>query len=416
MIKAAFFDVDGTLMSHKTHSVPQSAKNAVAELQKKTPVTILEKLEDWAKVSTADGMIGYLKIKTLGKEQVQTIARDFQEEEVTHLLKEEKINMAWHQITHMDTNEQIHEYLEGTKGINVISPTWFYLDDNQGNIKSRASSDYVTYCHKNDIEVWGLFSNLENTDVDANYVLTHTSTRDHLVNQIISAAIEYNLDGINMDFEMLSGDIGDAYVQLIRELSVKCRQNHLVLSVDNYVPMPHTAFYNRKQQAIFADYIIIMGYDEHYAGSSEGSVASIGFVTNGVNDTLKEVPPEQTILGMPFYTRVWECIPKGDDVSEVERASEDYVPYTVKSSAVGMREAEKRAEVNGVEKVWSKEDGQHYVEYISEGNTYKIWMEDEASMELRLQLMKEKNLAGAAYWKLGLEKDEIWDLIIKYIN
>ena len=119
---------------------------------------------------------------------------------------------------------------------------------------------------------------------------------------------------------------------------------------------------------------------------------------------------------MPFYTRVWECVPKGDDVSEAEKASEGYVPYTISSVAVGMREAENRVSVNGAEKVWSEEDGQYYAEYINGGNTYKIWMEDEASMELRLQLMREKELAGASFWKLGLEKSSIWDTIIKYIN
>ena len=388
----------------------------VKDLAKGEKVTVVEAMDEWSQVCTQDGMIGYLKNKTLGKSQTETISREFEEPVFTHLLRDKKINMGWHQVTNQNANDEIASVLASTKGMNVISPTWFYLNDNEGNIKSLASSSYVSYCHQNGVEVWALVSNLENPEVDTTAVLTHTSTRDYLTNQIIAAAIEYDLDGINLDFESLEGEVGDAYIQFVRELSIKCENNGIVLSVDNYVPSEYTRFYNRAEQAVFADYVVVMAYDEHYSGSQEGSVASIGFVTEGVENTLKEVPAEQIILGMPFFTRVWELVPKGDDVPEVEAASEDYVPYTVNSSAVGMEEAENRAAVNGVTPVWSEEDGQNYVEYENGGNTYKIWMEDEDSMELRLQLMKEKNLAGASFWKLGLEKSSIWDLIIKYMN
>ena len=219
--------------------------------------------------------------------------------------------MGWHQVTVPEANSSIASVLQNSKGLNVISPTWFYLNDNDGNIANLASADYVKYCHDQDVEVWGLVSNLENSQVSTTEVLTHTSKRENLENQIIAAAIEYDLDGINLDFEALSNEAGDAYVQFIRELSIKCENNDLVLSVDNYVPSSYTEFYNRAEQAVFADYVIIMAYDEHYSGSEDiGSVSSIGFVQNGVKDTLKEVPPEQTILAVPFYSRIWELTPK----------------------------------------------------------------------------------------------------------
>ena len=389
----------------------------VSEIEKGAVVTILETLDDWSKVCTEDGMVGYVRNRYLGEVQTQTVSRAFEEPRFTHLLKDGTINMAWHQVTDPNANSKVANVLQETKGVNVISPTWYYLNDNQGNLHSLASASYVSYCHQNGVEVWALFSNLENPDVDTTEVLTHTSTRDYLVNQMIAAAIEYDLDGINLDFEELSGKVGDAYIQLIRELSIKCKNNGIVLSVDNYVPSDYTAFYNRSEQALFADYVVIMGYDEHYAGSEEeGSVASIGFVTEGVENTLLEVPANQVILGMPFYTRIWALTPKDDDIPEVELASEDYIPYTVSSTAVSMSEAESRASANGAEKTWSDADGQNYVEYVNDGITYKIWMEDEASMELRLRLMKEHGLAGASFWKLGLEKSSIWDTIIKYIN
>lgn len=389
----------------------------VADVAKGSRVTVIDSGDNWSRVCTEDGMIGYLKNNKLGEVQSETISRPFEEPQFTHFLKEGPVSLGWHQVTSPEANDRVADVLQATKGINVISPTWFYLNDNDGNIYSLASRDYVTYCHEQGVEVWGLISNLENPEADTTYVMTHTSTRDYLTNQIIAAAIEYDLDGINLDFEALSSEAGDAYVQFIRELSIKCENNDLVLSVDNYVPTSYTAFYNRAEQAVFADYIIIMAYDEHYSGSEDiGSVSSIGFVQNGVKDTLKEVPAEQTILGLPFYSRIWELTPKEGSGEDVESASEDYVPYTFTCTEEGMQTTEDICTANGAKMVWSEEDGQYVAEYESEGKRHKVWMENEESLEQKLKVMKDNNLAGAAYWKLGLERPTAWDTIIKYVN
>ncbi len=389
----------------------------VADVPKGSRVTMIDQGDDWSRVCTEDGMIGYLKNSKLGEVTSETISRAFEEPEFAHLLKEETVSLGWHQVTSPEANDRVADVLQATKGINVISPTWFYLNDNEGNIYSLASRDYVTYCHGQGVDVWGLISNLENPDVDTTYVMTHTSTRDYLTNQIIAAAIEYDLDGINLDFEALSQEAGDSYVQFIRELSIKCENNDLVLSVDNYVPTSYTEFYNRAEQAVFADYIIIMAYDEHYSGSEDiGSVSSIGFVENGVKDTLKEVPAEQTILGVPFYSRVWELTPKEGSGEDVESASEDYVPYTFTCTEEGMQTTEDICTANGAKMVWSEEDGQYVAEYASEDKKHKVWIENEESIEMKLKVMKDSQLAGAAYWKLGLERPSVWDTIIKYVN
>lgn len=389
----------------------------VVDVEKGATVTILESGNDWDKVCTQDGMIGYIRNNKLGSEQKTTVKAKGEQPVFNHLLKDKTISMGWHQVTNQDGNKKVANVLQSTKGINVLSPTWFYLNDNDGNIYSLANHDYVNYCHQQGVEVWALISNLENSEVDTTYVLTHTSVRDKLVNQIIASAIEYNLDGINLDFEALAGEVGDAYIQFIRELSIKCENNNIVLSVDNYVPSSYTAFYNRSEQALFADYIVIMAYDEHTRASEDvGSVASIGFVKKGVEDTLAEVPANQTILGMPFYTRVWELTPKDGAGEDVESASEDYLPYTFTCSEEGMQTVENRYTVNGAQPTWDDTTGQYYVEYENSGKTYKIWIENEASLEEKLKVMKDNSLAGAAYWKLGFERATAWDTIIKYVN
>ena len=389
------------------------------QVAKGDSLAVLEKGDNWSKVASEDGIVGYVKTKFIGDTETVSAASvtNGYTEEFTHIKKDTAVNLGWHQVTNMDANGKIAGVLSGTKGMNVVSPTWFYLNDSDGDVASLASLDYVNYCHQNGVEVWGLVSNLENPDASSTKVLTHTSKRQNLVNQIIALAIQYDLDGVNVDFEALEGAVGDGFIQFIRELSLKCANNGLVLSVDNYVPTESSSFYNRAEQAKFADYVVIMGYDEHYAGSDAGSVASIGFVKNGVSDTIAEgVPADQIVLGMPFYTRVWALTPKETAGDSVEAASDDYVSYDTTSQALGMDDVQKLLAANGAVASWSDTDGQNYAEYVNGGVTYKVWIEDASSLELKLQVMKENGLAGAAFWKLGLENAGVWDTIIKYVN
>jgi len=392
------------------------------DIVKGESLTILEELENWTKVITDDGIIGYVKSKNLGSKSTKTLTSDFIEEAFTHIKKDFEINMAWHQVFNRNANSNISSVLSSTKGLNVISPSWFYLKDENGGIGSLASSDYVSYCHQHNVEVWALVSNFGATDQglenpDLTTILTHTSSRDNLVNNLISAAIQYNLDGINVDFESVDPAVGDSYIQFIRELSLKCANNEIVLSVDNYVPTAYTAFYDRAEQALFADYVVIMAYDEHYSGSEPGSVASIGWVTEGIENTMKEVPADQIILGMPFYARVWKLTPAdGIELPETGSMISNYADYNISCYSASMGEQKNLANVNGITPIWSDEIAQHYVEYKNGGAIYQIWMEDAASIEAKLRVMDSFGLAGGSFWKLGLEQSSVWDTIIKYIN
>lgn len=320
----------------------------LADIEKGTELSVLETGDNWTKVSTADGIIGYIRTKALGTTSTATRTSDYVEEEFTHITKDYAINLGWHQVTNPSANSAISNILSNSKGVNVISPTWFYLTDTSGNIGSLASSDYVTYCHQNGVEVWALVSNFGAKDQglespDLTEILTYSSRRENLINNLISAAIQYNLDGINVDFESVDPSVGDAYIEFIRELSLKCANNGVVLSVDNYAPTSYTAFYNRAEQALFADYVIVMAYDEHYAGSEEaGSVSSIGFVKDAVTNTLAEVPASQLILGMPFYTRVWSETPdtsEGTDSTETgDDSADSYQLYTLSATPASMQE------------------------------------------------------------------------------
>lgn len=390
----------------------------LTDISKGDTVRVIETASEWKKVCTSDGVIGYVKASRLKKETHIVIDRDFQEQTFSNISVGKTINLAWHQVTSQVANNSVLEVIANTKGLTTISPTWFSVTDNSGNISSIASSTYVNYAHQSGIDVWALVDNFSD-NVDQMELLSHTSARENLVNQLISEALKSGIDGINVDFEQIPVEAGEHYIQFIRELSVKCRLNNLVLSVDNYVPMGYNEHYHRKEQGIVADYVIIMGYDEHYSGSYEaGSVASYNYVKSGIEETLKDVPAEKVVNGMPFYTRLWKEVPKTEEELAAQQGSEAGIyEMKVTSEALGMEAAMKRVNAVGAEIVWDDVVKQNYAQWEgADGATYKIWLEDAQSLEAKLQLMKEYNLAGTAAWKLGFETSDIWDLILKYVN
>ncbi|MBQ9862502.1 MAG: chitinase, partial [Lachnospiraceae bacterium] len=365
-------------------------------------VEILEPMDDWTKVKTDNCFIGYVPNSKLGSDEVGISQKPLdlaKEEEFSSLNRGKKINLTWHNIEYPQDGNGLIEACANVKSVNVISPTWFWVNDNAGNLSSVANADYVNAAHKMGMEVWALVSNFHSgTDVDTYELLSYTSKRTYLINSLVEQTLFYGADGINVDFEQVPSKAGESYIQFIRELALKCHENNLVLSVDNYVPSEYTAYYNRKEQGLFADYVIIMGYDEHYAGSEVGSVASMGWMKKGIEDTLKVVPAEKVINGVPFYTRVW--MTEGANVT---------------SEAVDMTVANNFLAKNGLTAQWDEETNQNYAETTIGNTKYQVWMEDADSIKVRLNVMNTFGIAGVASWKLGQETPEIWDLISAYM-
>lgn len=393
----------------------------LTEISKGSKVVVLDDENDWMKVGTEDGFVGYVKTSALRDAATETTSREFEEPVYTNISKDYTINMAWHNVSNSDANSYILETIAGTKGLTTIAPTWFSLSDTEGNVSSLADSDYVNYAHQSNLEVWAVLRDFHGgiNSYDETYeVLSYTSKRTKVINQVIAEAIETGIDGINLDFELISTECGQHYIQFVRELSVKCRQNGLVLSVDNYVPQPYNEHYDIEEQGAVADYVVIMGYDEHTEGSYEaGSVASIGYLKNGITDALESVPAEKLIAGVPFFTRLWFETPKTEEELADEAGTEAAsYPDKVTSTAYSMDEAAQVVKNAGAEAQWDKETMQNYAEWDADGGTYKIWLEDEQSLEEKLKVIKSNNLAGVAEWSLGMEDSGVWDLILQYVN
>lgn len=386
----------------------------LADVEKGDVLTILEADEKWTKVCTEDGIVGYVKSNKVKKTDTRTLVSEYEKENFNHITMDKQINLLWHPVYSTVANNEIATILSESKGVNVISPTWFKLKDNKGNISSMASSNYVNYCHSQGVKVWGLVKNmdLDSADIDINYILTHTSTRQNLVNQLVAQALLNGLDGLNIDFEQLSAsEIGDGYIQFLRELSIKCEDNDLVLSTAVYMPASYNTVYEYGEQADFVDYVCLMAYDQHWGqGSGEGSVAALNWVEEGVNNTLAEgVPAEQLVLGLPFYTKLWKLTPTTED-----NATEQ--SYMIGFQNLGLTNAKKWMQNNIAEPMWLEDCGQWYGEVVKNGVTYKMWLEDGDSLEQRLKLLQSKSLAGAAFWSSDLDNAAAWDVIIKYMN
>ena len=392
-----------------TDSLESDAKMRVSA-DKKSPilmdlesgdmVELEEKGESWSKIRI-QAVEGYIESKALSGKETQAVPAlsggAEADDSYQKLLRPHKIVLGFHNVAVADANSYLKEAVGNTRGMNVIAPTWFAIADNEGHLTDIGSASYVSAAHEMGCEVWGVADNFTN-QIDTNEVLSRTSSRLTLEQELIGRATELGLDGINIDFEQLAGETGDDLAQFLRELSILTRAAGLVLSVDNYVPQDYTDFYRRDIQGRVADYVVIMGYDEHTAASAEaGSVASIGFVTKGIEDTLEEVPAAQVINAIPFYTRKWS-----------------YENGSLSCESMGMSDARAFLADKGVQPAWDAETCQNYASFERDGVIYSIWLEDAQSISSKLTVMTAHDLGGVGCWKLTQETPDIWDTITTF--
>lgn len=372
----------------------------LADVQKGDTLLYLENLDNWCKVMTADGYTGYIQTEDISEPEaieVRTAKKDSYE----RITRDHKINLVWHQSTSTESNDAMAEMTAEMTGVNVISPTWFSVTDETGTISSLASADYVKLAHDAGREVWGLIDNF-NEAFDETTDLAYASVRSRIIEQLLAEAASCGMDGINVDFENLKEAGIPHYLQFLRELTSAAHAQNLVVSVDTPVPQAYTMYYQRGEQARFVDYMIVMAYDEHFAGSEEaGSVSSLPFVQQAVEEMTRVMPADQVICGIPFYTRVW---------------TEKFGQSAITSEVLGMDGAKNYAKENQMTETWDASLGQNVATVETSDARYTIWMEDEQSMEEKLKVIQSADLAGVAEWKLGFECADVWSLISEYIE
>ena len=378
----------------------------LTDLEKGEEVYVLEAGEKWLRVLTDDGFIGWVQLSRMTGPQTKTVENSgFTEPVYPDLTSDERITIVWHYMDSESGNSSYENRTADMTGVDVISPTWFSLTDNEGNIRSIGKKSYVKKAHKDNLQVWGLVSDFS-SDMDTSLVLASTAARRNCIGNLVSEAERLGLDGINLDFEYMEAPDGAAYSQFVREMSIACRKSGLVFSVDLACPYEWNSYIDRKEVGTVADYLINMGYDEHYVGSEAGSVASLAFEERAVRELIKMGIPERKIIsGVPFYTRIWYTSWNDDGTMNIN------------SEELSMGVVQTTLNTWGVTPVWDAETAQNYADWtLDNGVRCQIWIEDGESMARKILLIPKYNLGGTAAWVLGAQSDSIWQVISDNLN
>ena len=376
----------------------------LTDAAKGSTVTVLNRMDNWSQVETEDGVIGYVENRRMSDPEkvTDTPVTDYTEPEFASAQLDGKVNMGWHNVANADASDLTFDTATANvKDLNVIAPTWFPVSDDNGDLADYASSAYVEKAHAKGWKVWAVVDNFQIQGVDHNNCIALFERRQNIITQLMNFADQYGFDGINVDFEQLDASYGQDFIEFVRELSIACRGRGLTLSVDNYVTYDFNDFYHMDEQAVFADYVCVMGYDEHYAGSQEaGSVASISYVKQGIERALKEVPASKLINGIPFYMRLWITDSTG----------------AMSVQDLDMPTAQEFLSKHGQTGTWDDTTQQNVVDFEEDGTHYQMWIEDAQSIRSKLGLMQTEGIAGVAEWKLGQETADVWDVIAAYME
>lgn len=381
------------------------------KLKKGEEVTVYEQQDKWVKVRTQSGIVGYVSAKHVSNIQSIPIKEKIIESVgETWKPNNGKINLVWDLVTNVESSVNPSR-LKVEKGLDVMSPTWFEIADEKGNIKNIANKVYVDWAHSHGYKVWALFGNKFEGIFDSEMthkVLTNSEARENMIKQLLALTAMYDLDGINIDIENMKQQDSDYYLQFIREITPFLRQQGVIVSVDVTVPENFSQYYQRDEVAKIVDYMIIMAYDEHWATSPKsGSVASLSWVKRGIENSLNEpIPAQKLILGIPYYCRLWIETPNEKGGVDIKRPVPTY----------GMDGAQKLLNNEKVTPTWDEEAGQYYAEYQKENSTYKIWIEDERSIEEKLKLVNQYDLAGIGGWQRMFTSDEVWNTLYKNLK
>lgn len=362
-------------------------------------LNIYGEYEKWYKVRTLDGIPGFIEKKYLKLNHTKDIYKvelKDREEKKNNLAK---INLTWdYTYSKVKNTDNITEI----PGVNVISPTWFSLTDEEGTILDKGNIEYVKKYNELGYEIWPLINN--NFDPDLTHELLKNSyKREKIVNDILKTYLDYGFQGINIDFENVHLKDRDLLTQFVRELYPIFRENGLIVSMDITAISTSENWslsFDRKRLQNTVDYLMLMAYDQHWASSPiAGSVAQYSWVEESLIRIFEEIPKEKLVLGVPFYTRLW-TIEDGK----------------VSSKALSMDIANKFIKENNISLIWDEASGQYYGETEKEGKTYKIWMEDSKSLEYKTSLIHKYDLAGIASWRKGYETPDVWINLDKVLN
>lgn len=394
-------EVANTTKETKLKYKPQTLSGTLEKLDANEQVVYIEETNNWAEVRSKDGTIGYIKKEDLGNVEVTREAKEYIDK------VEGKVNLVWDYYSeYAKAPDRTGETMDG---VNVVSPSFFSLErGSNGEIYDNAKDDgaeYIEWAHNNNYQVWAMFSNNSLKDTTSQ-ILNDYEKRETMIENLMDLVEEYNLDGVNVDFENMNESDKDVYSRFLIELAPRLKKIGKTLSVDVTAPDGSETWslcFDRNTIANVADYIVFMAYDQYGTSSNKaGTTAGYNWVEANVKKFLgqEDVDPEKIILGIPLYMRLWEEEEDG----------------TAKPEVVNMKDMFDVLPENQVA-TWDEELKQYYVEYEEDGKKYKMWIENEKSVGEKINLANQYNLAGIAFWEKDREtNDEFWTFVKEQLN
>jgi spore germination protein YaaH len=395
-LKGEIIGEDAVIRSNLDIKSPIVAKDINAG----TILNVYAEYESWYKVRTIDGIPGFIEKKYLKINYTKDLFKvEKSIEEDTQDIGREIINLTWDYTYRKIQNA---EGIDEIPGINIISPTWFSIIDNNGNILDKGNIEYVKKYNELGYEIWPLINN--NFDPDLTHeLLSKSSIREKLIVDILNLYGEYGFQGINIDFENVHLKTKDFLTQFLRELYPVFKEAGMSVSMDvtgMSTSENWSLCFDRKRLSEAVDYMILMAYDQHWASSPiAGSVAEYPWVEKSILGVLEYIPNDKLILGVPFYTRLW--IEKDGKLS---------------SQALSMETANKFILENNINLIWDNNSLQYYGEIEKDNIIYKIWLEDAKSLDKKASLIHKYELAGIASWRKGFETANVWDSLDRALN
>lgn len=307
----------------------------------------------------------------------------------------DKINLVWQPFVD-NTNDLTKQ--DKLVGVNVISPSWFVIDDADGHIQNNVDWQYLRGLKVKGYEIWPLIHNDFNPEITHQW-LNNEKAKRKIIKQLVLYAHRYGFAGYNFDLENINDEDKQALTEFMQEVTEQLHKEDIIVSMDITIESntPNwSTCYDRKALGKTVDYLILMAYDEHgRLSKTAGSVASIGWVESGLQSLLKQVPNEKIILGIPLYMRLWEEDSQGN----------------VKAKTLNMPDANALSKAKAKTPIWLDAEGQFYFDYQEDGKLYRVWQEDINSLQLKVNLVEKYQLAGVAAWRKGFETADIWPMI-----
>jgi spore germination protein len=279
-----------------------------------------------------------------------------------------------------------------------------------GSLKEPLLDDFPAIARENKNVLMMVITNQENdqfSDELGRIILTNTSVQNKFLNNIVTTAKKYGFRDIHFDFEYLRPADREAYNQFLRKARDRFKKEGWFIST---ALAPKTSAeqkgrwyeaHDYKAHGEIVDFVIIMTYEWGYSGGPPMAVSPIGPVRDVLEYAVTDIPSNKILMGQNLYGYDWTL---------------PFVQGSI-AKAVSPQQAIQIAADNDVSIEYDETAQAPHFNYTDiEDRQHEVWFEDARSIQAKFDLLKELNLRGMSYWKLGLAFPQNWLLISDNFN